>query len=270
MILAAGAVSWDLHGRPPMALPTALAVPNPPTLVIPKSRPRVLVVEDDPDIVRLLAILLGDLPCHLDVAADGARAVELASDGNYDAIVLDISLPILDGLAVCRTIRDQQVFTPILMLTARGTELDRVAGLDGGADDYMSKPFSIPELQARMKALLRRAKDYVAPVPDRSVLTFGELAIAVDRRQVTLDDAVVDLTAKEFDLLVWFARHPGRVFTREQLLDAVWGYSHAGYGHTVNSHINRLRAKIERDPGLPTFVLTVWSVGYKFRDRQVA
>lgn len=249
-----------------MPVPPAPDVLNTPD----KLDSRVLVVEDDPDIVRLLTLHLRDLPCRVDVAADGSQALEMAFGGGYDAIVLDIALPSLDGLTVCRTVRQQQVFTPILMLTARGTESDRVAGLQFGADDYMSKPFSILELQARVRALLRRAKDYVAPVPDRSVLTFGELAIAVDRRQVTLDDAVVDLTAKEFDLLVWFARHPGRVFTREQLLDAVWGYSHAGYGHTVNSHINRLRAKIERDPGLPTFVLTVWSVGYKFRDRQVA
>ena len=246
-----------------MPVPPAPDVLNTPD----KLDSRVLVVEDDPDIVRLLTLHLRDLPCRVDVAADGSQALEMAFGGGYDAIVLDIALPSLDGLTVCRTVRQQQVFTPILMLTARGTESDRVAGLQFGADDYMSKPFSILELQARVRALLRRAKDYVAPVPDRSVLTFGELAIAVDRRQVTVGGVVVELTAKEFDLLLWFARHPGRVFTREQLLDAVWGYSHAGYGHTVNSHINRLRAKIEKDSTAPTIVLTVWSVGYKFRDR---
>ena len=246
-----------------MAVPTA----NVPTSQPSKAGSRVLVVEDDPDIVRLLTMHLRDLPCQVDVAHDGCRALEMAFGGRYDAIVLDLTLPRLDGLTVCRTVREQQVFTPILILTARGTENDRVVGLEGGADDYMSKPFSIPELQARVRALLRRGTDYAAPVAHRSVLAFGDLAIAIDRRQVTLDGAIVDLTAKEFDLLLWFARHPGRVFTREQLLDAVWGYSHAGYGHTVNSHINRLRAKIEQDPGDPTFVLTVWSVGYKFREQ---
>jgi len=186
----------------------------------------------------------------------------------YDAIVLDIMLPRLDGLALCQAIRQQKIHTPILMLTARSTEVDRVIGLELGADNYLTKPFSIRELQARVKALFRRVDSYSARgrVSQRAVLTVDDLVIDVDRRRVSLAGVPVTLTAKEFDLLLCFAQHPGRVYTREKLLDAVWGYSHNGYGHTVNSHINRLRSKIERDPSNPRFVLTVWSVEYKFRD----
>ncbi len=229
---------------------------------------RVLVVEDDPDIAHLIELHLRDLPCEVEVLHDGASAIEAALARPYDAIVLDIMLPRADGLAVCQAIRHQRVYTPILMLTARSTELDRVVGLELGADDYLTKPFSVPELLARVKALFRRADAYsTREAPLRgAVLTLDELQIDVDRRTVQLAGVPVALTAKEFDLLLCFAGHPGRVYTRAQLLDLVWGYSHDGYGHTVNSHINRLRAKIERDPGDPTFVLTVWGVGYKFRD----
>jgi DNA-binding response OmpR family regulator len=177
-------------------------------------------------------------------------------------------LPTLDGLAVCSTLRQQHVFTPVLMLTARSTEDDRVAGLELGADDYLTKPFSVRELLARVKALSRRADAY--STGDREVralvLRIDDLSIDVDRRKVTVAGSPVALTALEFDLLLCFAGHPGRVYTRAQLLEAVWGYSHDGYGHTVNSHINRLRTKIERDPSMPQFVLTVWGVGYKFRE----
>ncbi len=229
---------------------------------------RVLVVEDDPDIAHLVELHLRDLPCDVDVAHDGASALEAALARPYDAIVLDIMLPRMDGLAVCQAIRQQRIYTPILMLTARSTELDRVVGLELGADDYLTKPFSVPELLARVRAFFRRADAYSPrdASPQGAVLTLDELSIDVDRRAVSLAGAPLSLTAKEFDLLLCFAEHPGRVYTRAQLLDLVWGYSHEGYGHTVNSHINRLRAKIERDPGDPRFVLTVWGVGYKFRD----
>lgn len=229
---------------------------------------RVLVVEDDPDIAHLVELHLRDLPCDVDVVHDGASALDAALTRPYDAIVLDIMLPRADGLAVCQAIRQQRVYAPILMLTARSTELDRVVGLELGADDYLTKPFSVPELLARVKAFFRRAGAY-SPRDAASrgvVLALDDLAIDVDRRAVSLAGAPVSLTAKEFDLLLCFAEHPGRVYTRAQLLDLVWGYSHDGYGHTVNSHINRLRAKIERDPSEPRFVLTVWGVGYKFRD----
>ena len=230
--------------------------------------PRVLVVEDDPDIAHLVELHLRDLPCEVDVVHDGTSALDCGLARSYDAMVLDLMLPRLDGLAVCQAIRQLHIYTPVLMLTARSTEADRVTGLELGADDYLTKPFSVPELVARVKALFRRAGAYSvrdAP-PQGTIFRFENLAIDVDRRRVDLDGAPVPLTAKEFDLLLCFATHPGRVYTRVQLLDLVWGYTHDSYGHTVNSHINRLRAKIERDPGAPRFILTVWGVGYKFRD----
>ena len=228
---------------------------------------RVLVVEDDPDIAHLVGLHLRDLACEVEVSHDGAAALARACATHYDAIVLDIMLPTLDGLALCQAVRRQGIHTPILMLTARSTEVDRVLGLELGADDYLTKPFSVPELLARVKALFRRVDAYTArDQAAQPVLMFDDLVIDIDRRHVDLAGAPVSLTAKEFDLLLCFAQHPGRVYTRAQLLDAVWGYTHDGYGHTVNSHINRLRAKIERDPASPRFVVTVWSVGYKFRD----
>jgi len=235
---------------------------------------RVLVVEDDPDVAHLVELHLRDLPCEVDVVSDGAAALTFALAAPYDAIILDLTLPRLDGLAFCETIRKLHIYTPVLMLTARSTEADRVAGLEAGADDYLIKPFGIPELLARVKALARRAGDYSA----RGCATHGltssfkalDLAIDSDRRQVSVAGVPVSLTAREFDLLVYFAGHPGRVYTRAQLLDSVWGYTHDGSSHTVNSHINRLRAKIEQDPTAPRFILTVWGVGYKFRDAQDA
>jgi len=229
---------------------------------------RVLVAEDDPDIAHLIALHLRDMPCEVDVVHDGASALDRALAQSYDAFVLDIMMPSLDGLMVCQTIRRLQIYTPVLMLSARSTEIDRVTGLELGADDYLTKPFSVPELLARVKALFRRAGAYGSrQTPSQGVvLSVDDLTIDVARRKVTLNGGPVPLTAKEFDLLLCFAEHPGRVFTRSQLLDLVWGYSHDGYGHTVNSHINRLRAKIERDPAAPRFVRTVWGVGYQFRD----
>ncbi|MDQ3467192.1 MAG: response regulator transcription factor [Chloroflexota bacterium] len=229
---------------------------------------RVLVVEDDADIAHLVELHLRDVTCDVDVVRDGETGLQRALTQPYDAIVLDLMLPRLDGLALCQTLRQQKVYTPILMLTARSSEVDRVLGLELGGDDYLTKPFSIRELQARVKALFRRAEAYSgrANAAPSTVLEFDDLSIDLDRRTVLLGRAPIILTAKEFDLLVCFATHPGRVHTRAQLLDSVWGYTHEGYGHTVNSHINRLRSKLERDPGAPRFVLTVWGVGYKFRD----
>jgi DNA-binding response OmpR family regulator len=233
---------------------------------------RVLVVQDDREIARFVELHLRDLPCEVDVRHDGLSALDAAIARRYDAIVLDIVLPHLDGLAVCQALRQQHVYTPILILTSRSTEQDRVVGLELGADDYLTKPFSLPELLARVKALFRRAEVYgtrTGPV-HADVLKLGDLEVDVGRRAVRLSGVPVSLTAKEFDLLVCVAAHPGRVYTRAQLLDVVWGYSHDGYDHTVNSHINRLRAKIERVPANPELVLTVWGVGYKFRDVQDA
>lgn len=227
---------------------------------------RVLVVEDDRDIAELVALHLREAGCAVDLVHDGREGLAAARRDPYDLVILDLMLPGMDGLSVCRELRRAPRYVPILMLTSKSSEIDRVLGLEIGADDYLTKPFSIHELVARVRAQLRRAEaagqDQAAPP---AVLVAGDLRIDTDKREVTLNASPVELTAREFDLLVHFARHPGRVFTRAQLLDQVWGYGHEGYEHTVNSHINRLRAKIEQDPANPRYVLTVWGVGYKFR-----
>lgn len=203
---------------------------------------------------------------HVDHVADGITGLDKALTGDCQLVILDLMLPGMDGLDICRTLRREKVYTPVLMLTAKTSELDRVLGLEVGADDYLTKPFSVPELVARVNAILRRSDQYqsVAEVSASAPLQFGALCVDPEKRRVSLDNNEIELTAKEFDLLWHFATHPERVFTRGQLLDSVWGYGHAGYEHTVNSHINRLRAKIESDPAEPRFVLTVWGVGYKF------
>ena len=230
---------------------------------------RVLIVEDEPDIARLVREHLADVGCDAVVAADAAQARARFAAGDLDLVVLDRMLPDGDGLVLCGEFRRAAATLPILMLTAKSTELDRVVGLEVGADDYLVKPFGVAELQARVKALLRRVEALrgaaVAP-PAEERLECGGLTIDVARRSVAVAGAPVELTAREFDLLLFFARHPGRVFSRMQLLDKVWGYNHEGYEHTVNSHINRLRAKIEPEPARPRYVLTVWGVGYKFAE----
>ena len=230
---------------------------------------RVLVVEDQKDIAALVALHLADLGMSAVLAHDGVEAAALAQGDAFDLVILDIMLPRLDGLEVLKRIRAGSRYTPVLLLTSKSTELDRVLGLELGADDYVTKPFSITELMARVKAIFRRAEAMALQGADQKVtkaLVCGELTIDPVGRVVTRLGVPVELTAKEFDLLLCFAQNPGRVFTRSQLLDLVWGYSHSGYEHTVNSHINRLRAKIEADPSQPRHVLTVWSVGYKFAD----
>ncbi len=228
---------------------------------------KVLVIEDDPDIARLVKLQLGELSCTVTLAPDGPSGFAAFEAKPFDLVILDLMLPGIDGLELCRRIRARPGYTPILMLTAKSGELDRVLGLEMGADDYITKPFSVLEFVARVKAIFRRV-DSLARHADASEQTIasGALAIDVVRREVTLDGRPVELTATEFDLLLHFARHPGRVFSRTQLLDQVWGYSHSGYEHTVNSHINRLRAKIEANPNQPEYIQTVWGVGYKFRD----
>jgi DNA-binding response OmpR family regulator len=233
---------------------------------------RVLVLEDDHDIAHLVELHLRDLGCVADVCSDGTQGLGLALRNRYDLVILDLMLPGMDGLEICRRLRARSNYVPILMLTAKSTELDRVVGLEIGADDYLTKPFSIRELQARVKALFRRldAMSQRADPGDNGVVRLERLEIDSGKRSVTLDGRTVALTAKEFDLLLQFARHPGRVYTRTQLLDLVWGYSYDGYEHTVNSHINRLRAKMEDNPAKPRYILTVWGVGYKFADTREA
>jgi len=228
---------------------------------------RILVVEDDQDINNLITMNLQDPYHSVDHCDHGAIGMAMALKGGYDAIVLDIMLPEVDGLEICRTLRANQIHTPILMLTARDGEADRVVGLEMGADDYLTKPFSVRELQARVKAMLRRMDmmKKQESVPNR-LLEFDGLSIDESKRQVFLEGKAIELTTTEFDLLLFMARKPGLVFSRSQLLDSVWGYQHGGYEHTVNSHVNRLRNKLEQDPSNPKYVLTIWGVGYKFCD----
>ena len=227
---------------------------------------RVLIVEDDVKIADLVEIHLTDLDCALDRAEDGQSGLDMALSQLYDLIILDIMLPKLDGLEVCKKVRAKEVHTPILMLTSKSEELDKVLGLELGADDYLTKPFSIREFIARVKAIFRRVElQSVARSNGVSApVKIGDLAIDFEKRRVTLKGARIELTAKEFDLLALFAQKPGRAFNRNELLDKVWGYQFAGYEHTVNSHINRLRAKIENDPANPVYITTVWGVGYRF------
>jgi len=230
----------------------------------------IVLIEDDRDIADLVAMHLRDEGYAVRWFADGTAGVEAAEAAGIDLVVLDLMLPGLDGLSICRRLRGGGRYLPILMLTAKSSELDRVLGLELGADDYLTKPFSIRELVARVKALLRRAEAMGSVTAkqqgDEEVLRCGGMVIDVTRRQVTVDGRELELTAKEFEPLLPSPRHPGPIYSRLQLLDQVWGYGHEGYEHTVNSHINRLRGKVEADPAHPRYVLTVWGVGYKFAE----
>jgi DNA-binding response OmpR family regulator len=229
----------------------------------------VLIIEDNPAIAELVSMQVSDLGMVPVLANRGDDGLARFRQGGIDLVVLDLMLPGLDGLAVCREIRTAPDYVPVLMLTAKSTELDRVLGLEMGADDYLTKPFSVAELGARIKALFRRGDAFSAratATPESRVIEVDGLRIDSSRRRVFVKDAEVELTAREFDLLWHFASHRGRVFSRAQLLDSVWGYNHQGYEHTVNTHINRLRNKIETDPAEPRYVQTVWGVGYRFQD----
>jgi DNA-binding response OmpR family regulator len=232
----------------------------------------ILVAEDQADIRDLIALNLRHAGYDVTPVADGRAALDSQAERAADLLILDLMMPGLDGLEVCKALRAKGRATPILMLTAKSTELDRVLGLELGADDYLTKPFSMAELLARVKALLRRAEllrqaeKHQAHGAGYASLRNGELEILPARREVRVRGQAVELTALEFDLLLYFAQHPGHVFSRAQLLDAVWGYSHEGYEHTVTTHINRLRAKLEADPMRPMIILTVRGAGYKMRD----
>ena len=229
----------------------------------------ILIIEDNPAIAELVSMQVSDLGMTPVLASRGDVGLARFRQGGIDLVVLDLMLPGLDGLAVCREIRTAPDYVPVLMLTAKSTELDRVLGLEMGADDYLTKPFSVAELSARIKALFRRVDALSAraiEATESREIAVGGLHIDPLRRRVFVNNAEVELTAREFDLLWHFASHRGRVFSRAQLLDAVWGYNHQGYEHTVNTHINRLRNKIETDPAEPRYVQTVWGVGYRFQD----
>jgi DNA-binding response OmpR family regulator len=228
----------------------------------------ILLVEDQADIAGLIKLHLQDLSCSVDIAADGISGLAAARSRPYDLVILDIMLPGLDGLEVCRQMRASRVETPIMMLTAKAAEFDRVLGLELGADDYLTKPFSVRELIARVKAMFRRIEKLAAGPASgmERAMQVGELSIDPAKREARIAGTLVPLTSKEFDLLVHFARNPGRVYTRVQLLDAVWGRGYEGYEHNVNCHINRLRAKIEKNQARPAWILTVRGVGYKFAE----
>jgi DNA-binding response OmpR family regulator len=232
---------------------------------------RILVVEDDRDLAQLLEIHLCDLGYAVDQVHDGAEGLEQAQSRSYALLILDLMLPTLNGVEVCKRLRADDDQLPILMLTARSEETDKVLGLEVGADDYVTKPFSIRELMARVKALFRRVDVDRETAADgeeeEEEIVFGPLRMAPPKRKAWLHGEPLELTVKEFDLLMLLARHPGRAYDRQELLEKVWGYQYEGYSHTVNTHINRLRGKIEDDPSEPRLVQTVWGVGYRFAER---
>lgn len=226
----------------------------------------VLVVEDDKSISDLVEIHLKDLNCNVVKTFDGKEGLQFATGNNYDLIVLDIMLPNVDGLEICKEVRKKEDYTPILMLTSKSEELDKVLGLEVGADDYLTKPFGIREFIARVKAIFRRTEAFQKETENQSDILIGDIIIEVSKRKVKLNGNRLELTPKEFDLLLLLASHPGKTYTREQLLNILWGYQYNGYEHTVNSHINRLRSKIEKDLSKPIYILTSWGVGYRFND----
>lgn len=229
----------------------------------------VLIIEDNPGIGELVSMQIKDLDMQPVLVDRGDDGLARFRRGGIDLVILDLMLPGLDGLSVCREIRGIPGYVPVLMLTAKSTELDRVLGLEMGADDYLTKPFSIAELAARIKALFRRVDALSSRTSEQAQAEEVEVdGLRIDpvRRRVFVQGNEAELTAREFDLLWHFACHRGRVFSRAQLLDAVWGYNHEGYEHTVNTHINRLRNKIETNAAEPRFVQTVWGVGYRFLD----
>jgi len=228
------------------------------------------VVEDDENISTAISEYFSRAGYDVRTVEDGLAGVKTALEDPPDAVVLDLMLPKMDGLAVCKELREKANHLPILMLTAKDDIVDRVLGLEMGADDYITKPFSLRELEARIKSVLRRTRSAPGPAgaKDESPIVRGRLRIDPARREVTIGDRQMELTPKEFDLLRLFASNPGRVFPRKYLLEKIWDYSYEGYDRTIDSHINRLRAKIEDNPENPQMVLTVWGIGYKFTDEQ--
>lgn len=225
---------------------------------------RILVADDESKIRQLVRMYLEKEGFEVVEAADGGTALDYLSRERFDLVVLDLMMPGTDGWTVCREVRKKDNQVPIIMLTARGDEVDRVLGLEMGADDYVVKPFSPRELVARIKAVLRRANREESASVDPGVLTYPGLIIDPLSRKVEVSGQVVNLTPKEYDLLYFLARSPGRVFTREQLLEKVWGYDYYGDSRTVDTHITRLREKLSRVGGSPQYIVTVWGVGYKF------
>ncbi|PKM51050.1 MAG: DNA-binding response regulator [Firmicutes bacterium HGW-Firmicutes-7] len=226
---------------------------------------KILVVDDEKLIIKGITFSLEQDGFEVDSALDGEEALNLAKGKEYDLIVLDVMLPKIDGLSVCQQIREFSV-VPIIMLTAKGDDMDKILGLEYGADDYMTKPFNILELKARIKAIFRRSK-YGATegTENNQVLSSGDLKINCESRRVYVKDVEVALTAKEFDLLELFVNHSNKVYSRENLLNIVWGYDYPGDVRTVDVHVRRLREKVEPNPSEPTYIHTKWGVGYYYQ-----
>lgn len=228
----------------------------------PAATARILVIEDDATVAEVVSRYLSREGFRVEVSGDGLSGLQAALDSPPDLLVLDLMLPGLSGLEVLRRLR-RSAPVPVIMLTARSSEVDKVSGLEFGADDYVAKPFSPRELTARVKAVLRRAAGAVEATPEQTLLVAGQLEMNTSTRQVRLDGLPIDLTVKEFDLLGHFMRNPRKAFRREELLESVWGFSY-GDTSTVTVHVSRLREKVEADPGSPRFVRTVRGVGYRF------
>lgn len=227
----------------------------------------ILLVEDDDAIAEVVGLHMADAGFRVRRAADGRTALQAVDRENIDLVLLDLMLPDVDGLDVCRLVRARPAYLPIIIISARASETHRVLGLELGADDYVPKPFSALELVARARAFFRRMDRQQTPMPAQAMLRFGDHTLDMERRTLERHGIEVSLTLREFDLLAFLVRHPGRVFSRGELLARVWGTGFDGYDHTVNSHINRLRAKLEPDPHHPVHLETVWGVGYRFRTR---
>ena len=227
---------------------------------------KILVVDDEKLLVKGIKFNLENEGYSVDACYDGEEALNMARTESYDLIILDLMMPKKDGLEVCQEIRSFST-VPIIMLTARSEGADLLMGFESGADDYMTKPFNILELKARVRALLRRASISAPPVkPISSVLSRGHITVDEERRKVTKSGEVIELTMKEFDLILFLMKNPGRVYSRENLLDLVWGYDYQGDTRTVDVHIRRLREKLELDSANPRYIVTKWGVGYYFAE----
>jgi two-component system alkaline phosphatase synthesis response regulator PhoP len=228
---------------------------------------KILIIEDDHDIAELVSIHMIDTGFETEKVHDGKEGLIRAMEGTYKLIILDLKLPGMDGLEICRKLRMEKVNTPIIMLTSKSEEIDRVLGLEIGADDYLTKPFSIRELVARVKTVLRRGnRESDSDRGPEQILQRDNFYLDITKRIVKSYDQQVELSPKEFDMLVLLASNPGKTYSRLDLLNQVWGVDFEGFEHTVNSHINRLRSKIEKNMNEPEFILTTWGVGYKFKD----
>ncbi|KGJ94980.1 response regulator transcription factor [Colwellia psychrerythraea] len=249
---------------------------------------KILIIEDEIDIAKLIKVHLSELDLHCDICTQGEQALQQALTQDYQLILLDVMLPGISGLDICRQVRQEKPLQSIIMLTSKTSEIDRILGLELGADDYMTKPFSIRELQARVRSQLRRVhalraknsasdneqvntanKSQEQTQVEQMPTSIGQLQVDHRYHQVTYKNKTINLTATEFELIDFFCKHPDQVFSRAQLLDGVWGYHHNGYEHTVNSHINRLRSKLEENCTEPKIIQTVWGVGYKLNSAGV-